>query len=178
MFLTFKEFFLLSCKYLSDEVQYIFWESEAKDSRLFKSKFGHWKLLRKWFWSYDELKGRSLENGFGATLSPKRNILSVWEKHFRDFCKFLSDEIETFSGKGKQRVLIYSNWSLGITTFLENGFRATLSSKSNALSVWKKHFQVFCKFLRDEVETVFWQSDAERWRLFNSKFGHRKLLRK
>ena len=54
----------------------------------------------------------------------------------------------------------YLNQDLVIGSFLENGFEATLSSKTNAVSVWKKHFLDFCKFLSDEVETVFWESEA------------------
>ena len=44
------------CKFLSDEVETVFWESETEHSKLFKSKFGHRKLLGKWFRSYIELK--------------------------------------------------------------------------------------------------------------------------
>ena len=50
------EHFLVFGKLLSDEVETILWESEAKCSTLFKSEFGHRKLLRKWFWRYLELK--------------------------------------------------------------------------------------------------------------------------
>ena len=39
-------------------------------------------------------------------------------------------------------------------------------------------FQIFFRFLSDEVETIFWESKAKRSKLFKSKFGHRKLLRK
>ena len=49
------------CKFLSDEVETILWESEAKHSKLFKSKFGHQNLLRKWFWSNLELKAEGCE---------------------------------------------------------------------------------------------------------------------
>ena len=38
-----------------------------------------------------------LENGFEATLSSKRNVLSVWKGHFSVFCKFLTDKVETVS---------------------------------------------------------------------------------
>ena len=65
---------------MSDEVETIFWESETKHSRLFKSKFGRRSFL---------------ENGFKATLSSKANVLSVWKEHFLDFCKFLSEGVET-----------------------------------------------------------------------------------
>ena len=63
-----------------------------------------------------------------------------------------------------------------IGSLLENGFEATLSSATNVLRVWKKHFSIFCKFLSDEVETVFWESEANRSELFKSKFDHWKLL--
>ena len=48
-------------KVLINKVEIIFWESEAKRSKLFKSKFGHRKLPRKWFWSYLELKNECCE---------------------------------------------------------------------------------------------------------------------
>ena len=63
-------------------------------------------------------------------------------------------------------------------TFLENGLEATLSSKMNVLTLSKEHFSVFCTFLSNEVETIFWESEAKDSRLFKSKFGQRKLLRK
>ena len=46
-------------------------------------------------------------------------------------------------------------------TFLENVFGATLSSKTNVLSVWKNHIPVFCKFLGDEVELIIWESETK-----------------
>ena len=87
------------------EVETVFWESEAKRSKLFKSKFSHRKLLRKCFQSYLEVKSECSER-------------------------------------------------------------------------LKKIFFSFCKFLSDEVETFFWESEVKRSKLFKSKFGHRKLLRK
>ena len=36
-----------------------------------------------------------LENGFEATLSSKRNVVTVWKGQFSVFCKFLSDEFVT-----------------------------------------------------------------------------------
>ena len=44
-----KERFSSFCKFLSDKVETAFWESEAKSSKLFKSKFGHRKLPLKRF---------------------------------------------------------------------------------------------------------------------------------
>ena len=56
-----KGHFSVFCKFFSDEVETTFWESEAKRSKLFKSKLGHRKLLIKWFWSYLELKNECSE---------------------------------------------------------------------------------------------------------------------
>ena len=55
---------------------------------------------------------------------------------------------------------------------------ATSDAPTNVLSVWKEHLSDFCKFLSDEVETIFWESEARRSKLFKPKFGHRKLLQK
>ena len=60
-------FFSVICKFLSDEVGTIFWESEAKCLRLFKSKFERSKVLRKWFWSCLQLKNVCCE-GFKRAL--------------------------------------------------------------------------------------------------------------
>ena len=48
----------------------------------------------------------------------------------------------------------------------------------NVPGVSKEHYPAVCKFLSDEVETIFWESKAKRSKLFKSKFGHSKLLRK
>ena len=68
--------FQLFASFLSDKVETIFWESEAKRSNLFKSKL---------------ITGNFLENGFGATLSSKTYILSIWKGHFKFLWKFLTD---------------------------------------------------------------------------------------
>ena len=44
-----KEHFSRFCKFLSGEVQNIFWESDGKRSKIFKSKLGHRELFRKMF---------------------------------------------------------------------------------------------------------------------------------
>ena len=82
-----------------------------------------------------------------------------------------------FSGKVRQSIQNYLNQNLVIGIFLENGFGASLSSKTSVVSVWKRHFTIFLKCLSDQVETIFWQSEAKCSNLFKSKFGHRKLPR-
>ena len=105
--------------------------------------------------------GSFLENGLEVTLSSRTNVLSVWKDHFSVFCKVLSGKLKPFSGKARQSVQSYLNQNLVIRTFLENDFGASLSSKTNVVSVWKEHFSAFCMFLSDEVETVFWESEAK-----------------
>ena len=52
------------------------------------------------------------------------------------------------------------------------------STKNNCLSVSRERYSAVFKFLSDEIESIFWESKAKRSKLFKSKFGHRKLLRK
>ena len=112
------------------------------------------------------LIGSFLENGIGATLSSKTNILGIWKGHFSVFANFWVTKLKPFSGKVRQSMQNYLNQNLVIGSFLENGFEATLSSKTNVLSVWKGHFSVFYKFLSDEIETVFWESETMLRKLF------------
>ena len=70
-----------------------------------------------------------------------------------------------FKGPGK---IVQDNKSLSYPVFELTGVNCTLSSKSKVLSVWKGHFPFFCKFLSDEVETIFWESEAKRSKLFKS----------
>ena len=110
--------------------------------------------------------GSFLKNGFEATLSSNTNLLSFWEGYFSVVCKLLSDEVGPLFGKVRKSVQNYLNQNLAIGSFLENGFKATLSSKTNVLSVSKGHFSVFCKVLSDEVETVFWENETMLRKLF------------
>ena len=103
-----------------------------------------------------------LENGFGATLSSKTNVVSVWKGHFSVFfADFSVTKLKPFSWKVRQSLQSHLNQNLVIGNFLENRFEANLSSKTNVLSVWKGHFSVFFKFLSEEVETVLGESGAK-----------------
>ena len=97
---------------------------------------------------------------------------------FQFFLNFWVRKLKPFSEEARQSVQNYLNQNLVIGSFLENGFEAILRSKTNVLTVWKRLFAVFWKFLSDEVKTIFWESERKRSKLFKSKFGHRKLLRK
>ena len=98
------------------------------------------------------------------------------------FADFWVTKLKPFSGKVTQSVQNYLNQNLVVRGFLQNGFESFLSSETNVLSIWKGHFSVLCKFLSDEVETVFWEREAKRSKLFKSKFeskfGYMDLLRK
>ena len=95
-------------------------------------------------------------------------IFWALEKTFQFFAYFWLRKLKPFSGKGRQNIITWLNQNLVIESFLENAFEATLSLPTNVLSVRKGHFSVFCIFLSDEVETVFWESKTELWILLNS----------
>ena len=147
-----KRHFTIFLKCLSDQVETIFWQSEAKCSNLFKSKFGHRKLPRIWFWYYLEFKNECSER--------------LKKAFFQFFAKFWMMKLKRFSGKVRESVENFLNQILAMVNFLENGFEATLTSKAIVLSVWKVHFSVFFRFFSGEIETIFWESEAMRSKLF------------
>ena len=108
----------------------------------------------------------------------KRMFWACEEDIFQFFPNFWVAKLKPFSGKVRQSVQNCLNQNFVIRRFLENSFEATFIWKTNALSIWKGHFLVFCKILSDEVGTIFWESEAKPSILFKSRFGHRKGLRK
>ena len=76
------------------------------------------------------------------------------------FTNFLVTKLKPFSGKVRKSVQNCLNQNLVIGSFFKNGFEATLSWKTNVLSVWEEDFLVFCKFLSDKIETVFWENET------------------
>ena len=143
-----------------DEVQIVFQEREAKLSRPL-------------------LMGSILENGLKANFRSYSISRAFQNRIFHFFADFSATKWGKWGKLSKKSKI-----------FKFDGFEATLRSKANVvnlvkcfwsnleLKVWKGHFSVFCKFLSDEVETIFWESEAKRSKLFKSKFGYRKLLRK
>ena len=102
-----------------------------------------------------------LENGFRASWSWIPRLCTFEKDIFEFFADFWVTKLKPFPGKVRQSVQNYLNQNLAIRSFLENSFQATWSPKRNVLSIWKGHFPVFCKFLSDEVETVFWENEAK-----------------
>ena len=76
-----------------------------------------------------------------------------------------------------QNVQNYLNQNLVIGSSLENGFEAILISKANVLASSKDQFSVFCKSLGDEMETIFYGSEAKVSKLFKVNFVDMALLR-
>ena len=132
--------FLLFYKLLIGKVKTIFWESEAKCSKLFKSKFGHRKFYRKLVRSDLDIKIES----------PEHMKMSIFS-----FVQFLSDKNKTifWESEAKHQKLFKQNLVMG--TFLQDAFEASLNSRINIVDVWKKYVLVFCNFLIDEVEKPY-----------------------
>ena len=117
---------------MSDEAQTIIWESETKHQKLFKSKFGQKKLLRKWFLSYLAFKNDCSEH--------------LKRAFFRGFfANFWVRKLKPFSGKVRMSLLDDLNSMMVAGSFSESGFDVTLRSKTNVLSIWKLNFSAFCK---------------------------------
>ena len=115
---------------------------------------------------------------FKLTRPQKRMFWAFGKSILQIFAGLCVTKLKPFSGKVSQTVPNYFNQTLFIRNFLGNGFEATLSSKKNVLSVWKGYFSVFSKVLSDEVETIFWESEAKRSKLLKSKFDYGKLFEK
>ena len=133
-------------KLLSEEVETISWESEAKRSTLYKSKFGHRKLLRKWFWSYLELK--------------KRMFWAFEKSILQFFINFSLTKLKPFLEKVRQSIKSYLNQYFVIGSFFENDFGTTLRSKTSVVSIWKEHCSVVLQIFE-------WQ----KWNDFLGKIG-------
>ena len=101
-----------------------------------------------------------LENGLEASLSSKINVLTLSKEHFSVFAHFWVTKLKPFSGKVRQRIQDCLNQNLVKGSFLEKGLEASLISKMNVLSAWKGHFLVFCTFLSDEIENIFWENET------------------
>ena len=108
----------------------------------------------------------------------KRMFWAFEKSIFKLFPKFWVPKLKPFSGKLREGVQNYWNQTFIIRNWLKNVFAATLSSKTNVLSLLKEHFSGFCKFLSDKVKAIFSETEARGSELFQSKFGQRKLLRK
>ena len=123
-----------------------------------------WKticFLRKWFWGYFELKNECsecLKRVFFSFLQ-----IFVW----RSWKRFL----------GKQDWAFKIIWIQSHKKLIRKWFWSDLEIKNECSEYLKKSFS-FLQFSSDEIDTTFWESEARHQKVFKSKFGHKKLLRK
>ena len=108
----------------------------------------------------------------------KRMFCGFEKDVFQYFANFWVTKFKPYSANERHSVQNYSNQNKVIESLLETTFEATLSSKASVLNVWKRQFSDFYKFLSDKIEAIFWEKEAKHSRLFKSKFGHWKFLRK
>ena len=146
--IVWKEHFSVFCKLFSDKVETIFWESEAKHSRLLKLKCGCRSFL---------------QNGFEATWSWNTMYWAFEKSIFQFFANFWVTKLKPFAGKVMQSVQSCLNENLVLVNFLENGLEATFSSEKNVLTVSKDYFSVFYKFFN-------WRSWNHFWRKLDKAF--------
>ena len=107
---------------MSDEVETLFWESKAKRSTLFKSKFRYRKLPRKLFWRYLQVKNECSERLKRVT------------------------KLKRFSGKGSKSVQDYLNQNLVVGASWKMVLKLPWSQKRILRAFEKSIFQFFADF--------------------------------
>lgn len=148
----------LFCNFFSNEVEVVSWKSEAKRSDCLNPKL---------------IIERILENHLKLCLGQKRIFWTFEIGIFYYFADFWVAKLKAFSAKARQILQNSLNPNLITRSISENNFKATLKSKTTPLNVWKWHYLLFWWFLSDEVE-----NKAKRSKLFKSKLGHSKHVRK
>ena len=99
-----------------------------------------------------------LENGFDATLSSEKNVLSIWKGNFSDFYKFLSDENETVFWECETKP---SKFKVGHKKLFKKRFWIDLEIKNECSKHLKREVFRFLQFLSDKVEIIFWESEKK-----------------
>ena len=159
-------------------------KSEVKCLKLCKSKLGHRKHFRKFFWSHLKFKnGSELKITYSRFLRIFRwqSWNCLLEKQSIQNC--LNQDLVIWSNLENKTIKNecsepFRNPNLIIRSISENGFEALLWWKTNVLNFWNWHFPVFCKFLNDEVETVFWESETVLRKIFVYSLIFWELFRK
>ena len=134
-----KEHFSVFCKFLSDEVEAIFWEYDAKRPKLLKSEIGQSQLVRKIFFC----------------LKFKKECSELLKKPFLSFLlMFQRRSWNHFFGKVRRSLQNYLNQYLVIARFSEKCFEAILKfCYFECSEIWKNDFLTFCKSFNDGVES-------------------------
>ena len=111
---------------------------------------------------------------FKLPWNKKKQMFGMSENSiFHIFGNFWVTELKVFFGKARQNLENYLS-----PKFIMGSILVTLKSKTNIMGVWKWRFLLFCKFLSDKAENIFWDSKAKPSKLLNSKVWHMNRLRK
>ena len=113
--------------------------------------------------------GSFLGNSFQATLSSKTNVLIVWKGYFSVFWKFLNDKVEIILWEDKEKHQKLCKLKFRHRKLLTKWFWRFLEFKNECSECLKRTFFSFCTFLFNEVENVFWESEAIHEKVL--KFG-------
>ena len=140
-----KEHYSAVGKFLGDEVEIIFLKSKAKRSKLFKSKFGDTKLLRKWLQRYLQLKSKCSERF-------KRSLFSWFQ--------ILSEEVEIIfcESKAKRSKLFKSKF--GHSNLLRKCFWIDLELKKR---IWWAFGTVIFQFFFHNFGWGSWNHFLGKW---------------
>ena len=132
---------------------HIEYSERLKRAFLIFAKFKSWRSVeiqiafkqRETKLSRQLLIGSILENGLEANFRSYSISRAFQNRIFHVFANFSA----TMWGKWRK-------WDKKSKLFKFDGFEATLRSKANVVNIWECHFLIFCKFLSNKVETVFW----------------------
>ena len=137
-----KEHFSIFSKFLSNDVETIFWESKSETSRPIKFKVGCRKFFRKCFWSDLEIKNECSE---------------LFDREIFGFLHILSDEVETilWESKAKHQKLFESKFY-----------------HSNLLRKWFRSFKnQYCGHLKIAFFRFLQDFDWQGWNRFLGMWG-------
>ena len=104
----------------------------------------------------------------------------MFVKLFEYFVLLFRKTVSTLSLKNlqkKQKLLFLNRQIFVFYLKVASKSLSVLTQKTNVMNLWKWHFSLFCKFLSNEVETLFWNSEVKPSKLFKSNIGHRKNFR-
>ena len=166
---------------MSDEVETIFWESEARRSKLCKSKVSHRKHFRKWFSSYLEVQhecSEHLEMAFFSFLQifewrnwkcflrskqNHQNCLSSvrWKIAFFTFLQILSEDIENVSWEIEEKRSKLFEYKIGHKKHFRKWFWSYLEIKNECSEPVKMTISIF-------LQSFEWRS----WKRFLEKRGN------
>ena len=130
-------------KFLSDEVETVFWENETEPSKPIKLVIGNF-----------------LEKGFEATLRSKMNVLRVSKGTFSVFCNFWATKLKPFSGKARKNIKKLFESKFGHRTLFRKWFWSFLELKNQCCGRLKIAFFSF-------LQLFDWRS----WNFFLGKWG-------